>query len=228
MQLDQGTVEIIQRLATFFPCFLLALTFHEFAHAWVASKFGDQTAAYEGRLTLNPIVHIDPVGTIVFPLINVVTGFPLLGWAKPVPIDARQFKNHRAGMFFVSFAGPMSNFILGFLAAMVLVAVARFVPTSFEFKNAMVEFAKAFVQMNFMLGVFNLLPVPPLDGSQMLLAVLPYDTQRKVYEFWDKAYFLLFFLMFIGAFRFIWGPIEFLSHASIYLAALLFGLPMSG
>lgn len=224
MQLDQGTVEIIQNLATFFPCFLLALTFHEFSHAWMANKFGDQTAAYEGRLTLNPIVHIDPVGTILFPLINVVTGFPLLGWAKPVPIDARQFKNHRAGMFFVSFAGPMSNFLLGFIAAIILVAVAAYVPNSFEFKNAMVHFAKAFVQMNFMLGIFNLLPVPPLDGSQMLLAVLPYDTQRKVYEFWDKAYFLLFFLMFIGAFRFIWGPILFLSNGSIYLAGALFGL----
>ncbi len=224
MELDAETVKIIQRLATFFPCFLLALTFHEFSHALIASKFGDKTAAWAGRLTLNPLAHIDPVGTILFPLINVFTGVPLLGWAKPVPVDARQFKNHRAGMFFVSFAGPMSNFILGFIASLFYVATRYYVPESFEFKVAMVSFAEAFVEMNFVLGVFNLLPVPPLDGSQMLLAVLPYDWQRKVYEFWDKAYFLLFLLMFAGAFRFIGGPIYFMANGSIYLAARLFGL----
>jgi Zn-dependent protease len=222
MELD--LIAIVQRLATFFPSFLLALTFHEFSHAFVAARFGDRTAAWGGRLTLNPVAHIDPLGTIMFPLINVVTGFPLLGWAKPVPVDPRQFSSQRAGMFWVSFAGPLSNFLLGFLSAFLLVALLAFVPQSFEFKNAMKAFLEAFIQMNFVLALFNLLPIPPLDGSQMLLAFLPYNIQRQLYEFWDKAFFLLFFLMLIGAFRFIFVPLSFLYEGSISLALLAFGL----
>lgn len=224
MELDANLVAMIQRLAIFFPCFLLALSFHEFSHAFIASRFGDKTPGWQGRLTLNPIAHIDPVGTILFPLINVVTGVPLLGWAKPVHVDPRQFSNHRQGMFWVSFGGPLSNFALGFLSAFVLVAIAHFVPKTFGYKDAMEVFMQAFIEMNFVLALFNLIPIPPLDGSQMLLALLPYNVQRQVYAFWDKAFFLLFFLMVIGAFRFIFWPLRLLYEGSISFALLVFGL----
>lgn len=224
MELDANVVAIIQRLAIFFPCFLLALTFHEFSHAWMASRFGDKTAAWQGRLTLNPAAHIDPVGTILFPLISVVTGFMLMGWAKPVPTDPRNYTSYRSGTFWVSFAGPLSNFGLGIVAAFLFIAVRKFVPESFELKGALVMFAVSFVQMNFMLGVFNLIPLPPLDGSHMLLTFLPYNAQQQVYKIWDYSFYILFALILTGAFRIIAIPIDFMTSASIYFAALVFGL----
>ncbi len=224
MELDANVIAIIQRLAIFFPCFLLALTFHEFSHAWMATRFGDQTAAWQGRLTLNPAAHIDPVGTILFPLISVVTGFILMGWAKPVPTDPRNYSKYRQGTFWVAFAGPLSNFTLGLIAGFLYVGAKVYLPDSFGFKEAMVMFAISFVQMNFMLGIFNLIPLPPLDGSHMLLSMLPYNAQRQVYKVWDYSFYILFALILTGAFRIIAIPIDFMTGASVYFAALVFGL----
>lgn len=224
MELDANVVAIIQRLAIFFPCFLLALTFHEFAHAWMAARFGDRTAAWQGRLTLNPVAHIDPVGTILFPLISVVSGFLLMGWAKPVPTDPRNYTSYRSGTFWVSFAGPLSNFGLGIVAAFLYVAANIYIPSSLDFGEAIVTFLGAFVYMNFMLGVFNLIPLPPLDGSHMLLTFLPYNAQQQVYKIWDYSFYILFALILTGAFRIIAIPIEFMSEASISFAKLVFGL----
>ncbi len=224
MELDPSVVAIIQRLAIFFPCFLLALTFHEFSHAWMASRFGDQTAAWQGRLTLNPAAHIDPIGTILFPLVSVVTGFMLMGWAKPVPTDPRNYTNYRSGTFWVAFAGPLSNFGLGIIAAFMYVASAVFLPESFGYRGALVQFAEAFVYMNFMLGIFNLIPLPPLDGSHMLLTFLSPGAQQQVYRVWDYSFYILFFLILTGAFRIIAVPIEYMSKAAIYFAAVVFGL----
>ena len=169
----QNFADIVQRVALFFPCFLFALTFHEFSHAWVARFFGDNTAEWSGRLTLNPLAHLDPIGTVLFPLINMITGVPLIGWAKPVPIDARNFRRYRTAQFWVSAAGPLSNFLLGFLGALALATTHYLVPESYEHKRTILFVAVSFIEMNFALGLFNLLPIPPLDGSQILLSLLP-------------------------------------------------------
>ncbi|MGZ3704102.1 MAG: site-2 protease family protein, partial [Bdellovibrionota bacterium] len=115
--MDANVSQIIQSIAVTFPAFLLALVVHEYCHALAAKFFGDQTAAWSGRLTLNPLVHIDPIGTIVMPLIGAIFGGFMIGWAKPVPIDPRQFRSYRLGLFCVSFAGPLSNIIFGFVSA---------------------------------------------------------------------------------------------------------------
>lgn len=217
---------IIQRIAIFMPAFLLALVVHEYAHAWMAARFGDQTSAWNGRLTLNPAAHIDPFGTIVFPLVSISLGAGIFfGWAKPVPIDTRQFSNYRKGLFWVSFAGPLSNIILGVFTAFALVAFLLYVPESFGLHRAFSEMLKALIGINFALAIFNLLPIPPLDGSNMVLSQLGYEATRKFLVLQQYSFFILLFLMFSGALRIIGIPIEMLYNFSIHLAAMVFGLP---
>lgn len=148
--------EFLQRL-TYFLMFIPILTFHEAAHAWAAHKLGDDTARSQGRLTLNPLAHIDPIGTLLIPGISLfMNGFGLIGWGKPVPIDATQFRNWRRDEILVALAGPLSNLIL---AAFVLFC-CRWLPAGDGLRELGIDFT--FIAV--FLAVFNLLPIPPLDG----------------------------------------------------------------
>ena len=217
--------EIIQRIVIFMPTFMMALVVHEYAHAWMAKRHGDTSSEWAGRLTLNPAAHIDPIGTIVFPMISIALGTSIFfGWAKPVPIDPRQFRNYRKGLFWVAFAGPVSNIILGFLAAFALVATAAYVPQTFSFFTPMLEMLKALLQISFALAIFNLLPLPPLDGSNMLLATLSYEATQKFLVIQQYSFFILLFLMFSGTLQFIGYPILWLCNIAINLAAHVFPL----
>ncbi|MCO5143227.1 MAG: site-2 protease family protein [Oligoflexia bacterium] len=219
MNIDQ----IIQRVAILMPAFLIALVIHEFAHAWMAQKFGDRTSEWSGRLTLNPVAHMDPFGTVVFPLISIVTGAPVFfGWAKPVPINPSMFSSYRKGLFWVSFAGPLSNIFLGFIAAFVLVAFASFVPSSFGFFDGIKELLLSLISINFALAVFNLIPLPPLDGSNMVLSFLDHNASRKYLILQQYSFFILIFLMVSGAFRVLAYPILGLSQTAITLAVSVF------
>jgi len=221
--------QIVRNIVIFFPAFLLALVVHEFGHAWAAKKFGDNTSEWEGRLTLNPIAHMDIFGTLIFPMISIVSGSSIFfGWAKPVPINPRLFSNYRKGLFWVSSAGVIVNLFTGFLSALIFVAVSMFVPESFGFKSGLVEMLQSLLVINFSLAVFNLLPIPPLDGSNIVMSFLPYNAARKFEEFQQYSFYLLIFLMISGVFRFISIPVMFLYKLAISLALLLFGLPMSG
>lgn len=147
------------------PALLLALTFHEAAHGWVAYRLGDPTAKREGRLTLNPLAHLDPVGLIALWLV----GF---GWAKPVPVNSMYFKgDRRRGIFLVGLAGPATNFLLAFVFSLLLFAVPFF-----RTSRLLLEIVQATFVYNIFLGVFNLLPVPPLDGSKVFAYFLPRST----------------------------------------------------
>ena len=146
-----------QIIVLLIPALVFSLSFHEFAHAWMAYRLGDSTAARMGRLTLNPISHLDPVGSIALLLM----GF---GWAKPVPVDARYFQNPKEDMVKVAAAGPISNIILAIIAALAL----RFLFSTGLITNSIKTFFIIFMQINITLAVFNLLPVSPLDGSQIL------------------------------------------------------------
>tara|TARA_Y100000748_G_scaffold200896_1_gene168304 strand:+ start:526 stop:1155 length:630 start_codon:yes stop_codon:yes gene_type:complete len=146
-----------QIIVLLIPALVFSLSFHEFAHAWMAYKLGDSTAARMGRLTLNPISHLDPVGSIALLLM----GF---GWAKPVPVDARYLKNPKEDMVKVAAAGPISNIILAIIAALAL----KFLFSTGLITNSIKTFFIIFMQINITLAVFNLLPVSPLDGSQIL------------------------------------------------------------
>ncbi len=173
-----NTQEIIVTLALSAPGFLTAIVFHEWAHAFSAKKFGDDTADRMGRLTLNPMAHYDLFGTVLFPLICVSLGATAIGWAKPVPIDARKFKNYKKGVFWVSFAGPLSNMVLAFLGSFFQVFLLLKFP-EWEYTAILVKMLSYLIMINVVIGVFNLIPLPPLDGSRMLVPFLSYNTTRK-------------------------------------------------
>lgn len=180
----------------FFVPFLFALCFHEFAHGWVARLKGDRTAESMGRLTLNPLAHADPIGTIALPLIAIVTHIPLFGWAKPVPVDPRNFRNPRVDMFWVAAAGPLSNILLAFLGALGLTAFFIAAPSllsggeraltdfraDFPGSYAALRMLIAFLQINLVLALFNLIPIHPLDGAKVLARFLPYQANRWLEE----------------------------------------------
>lgn len=155
---------------TFLPMFFLSITFHEFAHAFVAYKMGDPTAKNQGRLTFNPIKHADLVGTLIMPIASFATGIALIGWAKPVPVDRRNFKNIYKDDAFVSFAGPFSNLILALIFYVLLYITVN---NHISENNLLINVLWYGVFFNIFLFAFNLLPIPPLDGSHILFDLFP-------------------------------------------------------
>lgn len=227
--MDLDLVRTIQSIAIFFPAFLIALVVHEFAHALMATYWGDETSVWSGRLTLNPLAHMDPLGTVAFPLLSIAMGANIFfGWAKPVPINPSQFRHYRKGLFWVAAAGPLANVLLGFLSAILMVGCALHLPESFGFKEGLLELLKSLMAINFSLAIFNLLPVPPLDGSNIVLSFLSYNASRKFLEFQVYASYLLLFLMFTGAFQILSGPILFLMRLALSLAGFVFGVALTG
>jgi Zn-dependent protease len=223
----EGFQEGIQRLGYQFVPFLIAVVVHEFGHGFVANLWGDPTAKDEGRLTLNPVPHIDPIGTLLFPIINMVSGIPILiGWAKPVPIDPRRFRKYRHGLFWVSLAGVGANFITGFLSALGLCLMFRFVQSDFYFYKELMAMFQTGITINFALGVFNLLPIPPLDGSKVVESFLSEAATRKYEKIARYSFLILIALMFTGAFSVLLVPITYLSNLTLVLAALLTGVPL--
>src|ERR1700752_2731724 len=181
--------------------FLFAISVHESAHAWTANRCGEPTARMLGRISLNPIKHIDPVGTIVMPLIALFTGFPVIGWAKPTPVDPRNFKNAVTDDILTAVAGPVSNFLIATSTVLVMFVIAK---TSLEghglvstmpftyrlgiagrggtsFLIPLTLFLYELMLINIVLGVFNLIPVPPLDGSHVLRHFLS-EPVRRAYD----------------------------------------------
>lgn len=185
--------EFILRLATGVPGFLLAIVVHEFAHAYVAYRYGDTTPVMSGRMTLDPKPHIDPLGTIVLPLIGAAVGGVMFGWAKPVPVNAARFKRYREGMFWVSFAGPLSNFAMAFIFILFYALLVTKVSPQFAFYEVMSLMFYQAILINIVIGAFNLIPFPPLDGSKMVMSFLDYETSRRYEEL--QKYFLVFILV---------------------------------
>ena len=175
------------QLFTGFAVLLLSLTVHEAAHAWSADRLGDATARRLGRLSLNPAVHIDPIGTIAFPLISLFTGLPLIGWAKPVPVNTRAlYPNWRQKFMLIAAAGPASNLVLAVIAA-VLVRVVPAGPVSAAFETA--------VYLNVLLAVFNMVPVPPLDGGNVLSGLLTGSMAETFDKLRPYGFLILYGLM---------------------------------
>ncbi|MFY7930272.1 MAG: site-2 protease family protein [Oligoflexus sp.] len=176
---------------------IISLTFHEAAHALVARLHGDRTAQYEGRLTLNPVPHIDPVGTLIFPMVGAMLGGFIFGWAKPVPVDSRHFKNQKRGNILVAFAGPAANLLLSIVSLAIFYAIGPVEEGSIWV--AFSRLAQAMITLNAILAIFNLIPLYPLDGGAIIYELLSYDLRRK-YEEYVIPYggFVLLALMLLG------------------------------
>ena len=205
------------------PAVLIAITFHEFAHAFAADKLGDDTPRRQGRLNLNPFSHLDPIGSIML----VFAGF---GWGKPVEINPRNFdKKHSmsAGEAIVSFAGPLMNFILAIVFSIILCAIFKFAPTFVVDKVGMIVILliQQTIIINIGLGLFNLIPLPPLDGSKILKHFLPYNT-KEWFENNSHIFYILFMILWItGIMGSIIGyPITWIYNGLITIVSSVFGL----
>jgi Zn-dependent protease len=196
------------RLLVSFLVLVLSLTVHEAAHAWSAYRLGDPTARMLGRLSLNPAVHVDMVGTVLFPLIALATNLPLIGWAKPVPVDMRHFRAPRRDFALVALAGPVSNLLLAAGASMLFVPLERLAERGAAVPELLVTTLLLAVIVNVLLAVFNMLPIPPLDGGNVLLGVLPEGAARVVEGLRPYGFVLLYGLMFTGLLGAIVRPVQ--------------------
>jgi len=211
--------DTLQRIALYAIPFLFSLCFHEYAHAWTANKLGDPTAKYSGRLTLNPAAHIDLVWTIIVPAITLIVGGIYFGSAKPVPVDPRNFKNQEKGMALVAFSGPLSNIILGIIFAFLFVAVRMFTPQEHYIFAPLSMMLEAGVLINFFLAFFNLIPVPPLDGSRVLRLLLSMK-QSMYYEMMAPySFILIIVLWYIGVLQYIVGVPAFFFYRESLVAS---------
>jgi Zn-dependent protease len=194
----------LQQAVIFFACLIVAVILHEISHGVVASWFGDDTAKRAGRLTLNPIPHIDPVGSVVMPAMGALLGVPVLAWAKPVPVNPNRMRDPRRNMLFVSLAGPITNFLL--MAVSALAAKSLYDPSAVPFNFGFddlplgIQVLFSFALVNLFLGLFNLLPIPPLDGSALIERVLPEKWLPNWYQFRPYGFLVLFILVFTTGF----------------------------
>jgi len=191
---------------------IASLSVHEAAHAWAADRLGDPTARHLGRLSLNPVVHIDPIGTLLFPLIAMMTRLPLIGWAKPVPVDPRHLKHPKRDFALVAAAGPASNLIMAVIGAVVFALLPHAGPGDIATRaviGPLDNLVLEFIQLNVLLAVFNMIPVPPLDGGNVLLGVLPRGGARLVEQLRPYGFIILYALMLTGLLGTLLGPVAF-------------------
>jgi len=201
---------------------IASLSVHEAAHAWAADRLGDPTARHLGRLSLNPAVHIDPIGTLLFPLIAMLTNVPLIGWAKPVPVDPRHLRHPKRDFALIAAAGPASNILMAILGAVIIAILPTAAPGDIAGRvltTAPREIFVWFTYLNVMLAVFNMIPVPPLDGGNVLLGVLPPAGVRVVELLRPYGFMILYALMLTGVLSYLVGPIAF------FVVRLLLRLP---
>ena len=191
--------------------FLFSASVHESAHAWMSSRFGDDLARSQGRISLNPLVHIDPIGTLLFPAIAFFTHVPLIGWAKSTPVNPLAWRDKRVANFWVSAAGVICNFIMAIIAGLAIRALFSFgiivvgdgfelipVATNSLLAVGAVSLLRTFFFINVMLGIFNLLPIPPLDGSGILSSLLPPSFEAGMEQVQQFGFLLLFVAVFTG------------------------------
>ena len=191
-----------------FIVLLFSLTVHELAHAWTADQLGDPTARLLGRVSLNPIVHADLIGTVVFPLLALAFNLPIIGWAKPVPVSVRQLRHHRRDYVLVAAAGPAANLVIAIFAS-ILLRVLPVSPFTLGEPNVSVPIAgllSAAIFVNVMLAVFNMIPIPPLDGGNVLGGLLPPRFARTFDYVRPYGFMLLYALMLSGGLTQIIGP----------------------
>jgi Zn-dependent protease len=197
-------LEILLRFAVL----VVSLTFHEAAHAWTANRLGDPTAKLLGRLTLNPLAHIDWIGTVLFPIVAMYSNLPLIGWAKPVPVNGANLQSPRRDFAIVAAAGPISNLILATGFAIVRMVVVGTASTASEFVYILTVFLFIGVTTNVLLALFNMIPVPPLDGGNVAMGLLPAPLARVFAQVRPWGFLILYALMLSGILWDLIGPVN--------------------
>lgn len=213
---------------------LFAITIHEASHGWAANKLGDPTAYSLGRVTLNPIAHIDPIGTIIFPFILILMGAPPFGWAKPVPVNPLNLRNPRRDNLWISAAGPASNLSVAVISLIVIIIlklinpnvtyllrVSLFgssgLPKGFYPLEGLALILYFIVYINCLLAVFNLIPIPPLDGSGILMGFLSDEAAQKYERIRPFGFIILLALIYLGLLRIVMSPISMIINAIVFL-----------
>lgn len=217
----------IVRLALFYPVFLLSLSVHEAAHGWVAGKFGDPTARFLGRVSLNPLAHIDILGTVILPILAITTGMPVIGWAKPVPVNPYHLRDARKNSIWIAAAGPASNVLMalifaGLCWAEYLILSRRYFEFHFLTSQGNIPLAiyvylvfNMGVLINLILAVFNLIPIYPLDGGNILRGVIS-ESMVEAFDKYGRYGMIFIFILFLtGVFKFIAIPIDYLMGAML-------------
>jgi len=206
-------INFLTQVLIAFAVLLFSLTFHELAHAWTADRLGDPTARLLGRVSFNPIVHADPIGTVLFPLLALIGNLPIIGWAKPVPVAISRLRRQRRDYVLVAAAGPASNLILAVLASLTL-AVIPIDPVVLDAPNVaapIVTFLSMAISLNILLAVFNMLPIPPLDGGNVLSGLLPLRFAAMLDQVRPYGFLILYALLFTnGFYYFVVQPSNFL------------------
>lgn len=190
---------------------LFSLSIHESAHAWTADRFGDWTGRSLGRVSLNPAVHVDPIGTILFPLIAALTHIPLIGWAKPVPVNPRNLKDPKRDQIFIAAAGPVTNLAVAVAFFVVVKALSIFYGAALQGTHPVLtplfQFFLVGIFLNVFLAVFNLIPIPPLDGSWILYGLLPPELSGAYDRLRPYGFLMLLGLLYTGVLGMIWSPL---------------------
>ncbi len=220
-------INVLMRVVIWAVPVLFSIVVHEVSHGWMAYRLGDDTAKRMGRLTLNPMSHIDPMGTVILPLIMIIMGGPVFGWAKPVPFNPYNFNrnvNVRSGAMWVALAGPVSNLGLAFISCFIFVAVQKFfsgLPSIIYF--SITQLAQALIFINLVLASLNLIPIPPLDGSKILMRFLPPKYNPYFLMLERYGFLILIILLATGVFSsLIWVPVKFLYGIFLLIPRLLF------
>lgn len=206
--------DILKALMVLIPM-ILSLSVHEYSHARAAAILEDNTAKDMGRLTLNPVAHIDPIGTIALPFLGVLFGGFIFGWAKPVPVNpmnlSRRF-SMKKGMLLVAAAGPASNFVMAIIASMLLYFITLLNYNFSQDPFHLISLFAIFIQLNIILGFFNLLPVPPLDGGRILAGILPDSAEPHLRMLERYGFLIVIMLLFSGALQILFIPARLISN----------------
>ena len=213
---------IVQKIIIWAIPVIFAITVHEVAHGWVALKFGDRTAQMLGRLTLNPIKHIDPIGTILIPAVLLMMGGFVFGWAKPVPVTYQNLRNPKTDMAWVALAGPMANLIMAVIWAFTAKIGFGLLQSDIALGEPMLLMSVAGVLINAMLMMLNLLPLPPLDGGRILVSLLPGPLSWQVSRIEPYGFFILVGMLYLGIISMLLLP---MMSSFISVLAMLFNLP---